>query len=115
MIQYKFNNIYYDFHNDYYCQKLFYSDNELFIYLNHIEENKNVIFNFINVTIANFSFYSQIKETEGFTIDTLYRGRFEAKGKLKELSDDSRGYFYLEFYEGQKIEFWAEYIVLKTE
>ena len=59
LIQYKFNNIYYDFHNDYYCQKLFYSDNELFIYLNHIEENKNVIFNFINVTIANFSFYPQ--------------------------------------------------------
>ena len=59
LIQYKFNNIYYDFHNDYYCQKLSYFDNELFIYLNHIEENKNVIFNFINVTIANFSFYPQ--------------------------------------------------------
>ena len=102
LIQYKFSNIYYDFHNDYYCQKLFYSDNELFIYLNHIKENKNVIFNFINVTIANFSFYPPIKETEGFTIDTLYRGRFETKGKLKELSDDRRGYFYLEFYEGQK-------------
>jgi len=67
------------------------------------------------VFIANFSFYPQIKETEGFTIDTLYRGRFETKGKLKELSDDRRGYFYLEFYEGQKIEFWAEYIVLNTE
>ena len=79
LIQYKFSNIYYDFHNDYYCQKLFYCDNELFIYLNHIEENKNVIFNFINVNI------------------------------------DRRGYFYLEFYEGQKIEFWAEYIVLSEE
>jgi len=31
LIQYKFSNIYYDFHNDYYCQKISYFDNELFI------------------------------------------------------------------------------------
>ena len=42
LIQYKFSNIYYDFHNDYYYQKISYIDNELFIYLNHIEENKNM-------------------------------------------------------------------------
>ena len=67
------------------------------------------------MTIANFSFFATKKETEGFDIDTLYRGRFEMGGKLEEFSNDSRGYFYLELYEGQKIEFWAEYVVLRTE
>ena len=64
---------------------------------------------FTDVNITTIDFFN-LKEVEGLTIDTLYRGRAELDGELIEVSEDGKGYFYLEFYEGQKLEFWAKYI-----
>jgi hypothetical protein len=49
------------------------------------------------------------------TLDTLYRGRVESNGELIEISEDGKSYFYLEFYEGQRIEFWARWLVLEYQ
>ncbi len=50
---------------------------------------------------------------EGFTIDTIYRGKVIVNNTLLETSSEDKVYFYLEFYEAQVMEFWAKYIEIK--
>jgi hypothetical protein len=58
-----------------------------------------------------FDFYETIPT---LTIDNLYKGKAEVEGGLIEFQNN-RGYFYLEFYEGQKIEFWSDGILVDKE
>ncbi len=105
--QYDYNNQYYDFHNDYNCEKLSYTKGLLLIIFKKMVDEAFLSLKFTDVKITTIDFYN-VKEVEGLTIDTLYRGRAELNGELIEVSEDGRGYFYLEFYEGQKMEFWAK-------
>ena len=109
LAQYDYNNRYYDFHNDYNCENLSYSEETLLIILKKMVDGALLSLKFTDVTIVTIAF-SNIKEVEGLTIDTLYRGRAEINGELIEVSEDGRCYFYLEFYEGPKLEFWAKNI-----
>lgn len=47
------------------------------------------------------------KPAEALTLDNFYRGNYEVNGHLIDV-DGVRAYFYLEFYEGPILEFWAE-------
>lgn len=105
--QYDYNNRYYDFHNDYNCEKLSYSDGILFILFKSLIDGIFLSLKFTDVKITTLDFFN-MKEVESLTLDTLYRGRVELNGNLIEVSEDGRGYFYLEFYEGQRLEFWAK-------
>src|SRR5688500_17918871 len=98
LAQHDYNNRYYDFHNDYNCEKISYSEGILLIILKKMVDGVLLSLKFTNVKIATISF-SNVKEVEGLTIDTLYRGRAELNGELIEVSEDGRAYFYLEFYE----------------
>jgi hypothetical protein len=107
LAQYDYDNRYYDFHNDYNCEKIAYSEGTLLIILKKMVDEVLLSLKFTDVKIATIAF-SNVKEVEGLIIDTLYRGRTELNGEVIEVSEDGRGYFYLEFYEGQKLEFWAK-------
>jgi hypothetical protein len=109
LAQYDYNNKYYDFHNDYNHIKMSYSSNILLISFRHFRSGEIVSLKFIDVEIVNIDFFN-VKEVDSLTLDNLYRGRVELNGNLIEASNNGKGYFYLEFYEGQKMEFWAEYI-----
>lgn len=61
---------------------------------------------FHTVTLNRFTFMNTTDEFT-WTLDLLYRGRVEVGGKLIELADDGRGYFYCDFLEGQTVEFWS--------
>jgi hypothetical protein len=111
--QYDFDNQYYDFHNDYSCQKLSYSNGVLSILFKSLLDGVLLSLKFTNVEIAILYFFN-IKEVENLTLDSLYRGRVEFNGNLIESSKYGKGYFYLEFYEGQKLEFWAKYLILES-
>lgn len=63
------------------------------------------------MTFFEFDFTETMKT---LTIDNLYRGKFEIDGALTEF-ENNRGYFYLEFYEGQKIEFWSESLSIEKQ
>lgn len=65
------------------------------------------------VTLNRFLFMNTTDEFT-WTLDLLYRGRVEVGGKLIELSDDGRGYFYAYFLEGQTVEFWASALEVKA-
>ncbi|MDO5615795.1 MAG: hypothetical protein Q4G16_06370 [Cruoricaptor ignavus] len=107
LAQYDYNNNYYDFHNDYSCEKIFYSDSILLIFFKNLIDGFLLSLKFTEVEITTIDFFN-VNEIEGLTLDNLYRGRTQLNGDLIEVSEDGKGYFYLEFYEGQKLEFWAK-------
>jgi hypothetical protein len=111
LIQYEYDNQYYDFHNDYTCNFISISNNKLFFRFKHIKNSSIVHLNFLEVDIVIIEFFNN-KFDQTLIIDTIYRGRYESKGKLMEVSDNGKGYFYAEFDEGQKLEFWAKGIMI---
>jgi hypothetical protein len=110
LAQYNYNNQYYDFHNDYNCEKISYSNGILLILFKKLTNDDVLSLKFSDVTIKLFDFFNEF-----LTLDTLYRGRVESNGELIEISEDGKSYFYLEFYEGQRIEFWARWLVLEHQ
>ena len=93
----------YDFHNNYECYEIMYSNSILKLFLRN--EEGEIIIEFDNVIISEIHTFG---ESNIKTIDNLYRGRFERNGELKEFLDDKYGYFYLNFYDGYDMAFWAE-------
>lgn len=109
--QFDFHNQYFDFHNDYECIKVKLLNDELVVYLRGILDKSCVELNF-QKTLIVLSELAFDDENRVLTIDNLYRGKTEVDGKLIEFNNN-RGYFYLEFYEGEKIEFWSESLTIK--
>ena len=110
--EFDLDNIYYDFHNDFDCIKIILEDNFLSLIFRKIKEEYLISFGFQNVNLIRFDF-GNFSELKNLTIDNLYRGRFEKDGHLSEFSGDGKSYFYLEFYEGPKMELWCESIAVE--
>lgn len=111
--QFDFDKISYDFHNDFDCKKIKFQNNVLILVFRNILNNFLVSLSFdkASLILCEFDFTETI---ETLTIDNLYRGKFEIDGTLMEF-ENGRGYFYLEFYEGLKIEFWSESINIEKK
>jgi hypothetical protein len=101
-----YDDQYYDFHNDYDCQKILFENEEIILVFKNIVSEKILLLKFKGVFIEKMDFFN-VSNIEYLTIDNLYRGKVEIDGSLIDISDNGKAYFYLEFYEGQKIEFWA--------
>lgn len=114
LAQYYYDNRYYDFHNNYSCEKLSYSDEILLILFKSLIGGIFLSLKFTDVKIITLDFFN-VKDVENLTLDNLYRGKFELNRELIEVSEDGKGYFYLEFYEGQKLEFWANGVSIEQE
>lgn len=111
--QYDFESQYYDLHNDFCCVRILLNgDDALVIVFESVIDKSLVMLRFQDVVLEKFEYFNS-QEVENLTIDNLYRGRVEIDGKLKEFSDDGKGYFYLEFDEGQKMEFWSKGLTVK--
>lgn len=109
LTQQDYNHRRFDFHNEFNCEMLKYEEGNLSMLLRSVADDASVQLKFIEVEISSALFFN-IKDAAGLTIDTLYRGRAQVDGGLVEISKEGKGYFYLEFYEGQKFEFWAKYM-----
>lgn len=104
---YDLDGEYYDFHNEYDCINITLgTDKVLLLTFESTLNKKKVQMKFFDVEIKSMIFFNYA-QSQNLTIDNLYRGRFEEQGKLYDFSDDEKGCFYLEFYEGQTIEFWS--------
>lgn len=114
LAQYEYDNQNYDFHNDYSCEKLSYSNGILLILFKSLVGGVLLSLKFTDVKITTLDFFN-VKEVENLTLDNLYRGRVELNGNLIEISEEGNGYFYMEFYEGQKLGFWAKNVDVKQE
>jgi hypothetical protein len=112
LCQYEFDNEYYDLHNDYDCQSVSLKETVLFINFNQEVNGKSISLVFTDVEVKQFDFFN-VLDSKILTIDNVYRGRTEINGELKEFLGE-KGYFYLEFYEGQRLEFWAKSVGIET-
>ncbi|MTI23640.1 hypothetical protein [Fulvivirga kasyanovii] len=106
-----YDNQHYDFHNDFDCTRILFEDETLILFFKKINEDLMLKLCFNKVDIVKTLFFNA-EDVAVLTIDTLYRGRAVVNGELLDLSKDGKGYFYLEFYEGQMMEFWADSIIL---
>lgn len=110
--QFEFGNIYYDFHNDFDCIGISLENKFLILLFKKIIDGSIISFRFENVDLVNFEF-TNFSEFENLTIDNIYRGRFEKNGLLMESNNQQKSYFYLEFDQGSKLEFWSEAILIE--
>lgn len=111
--QFDFDNDSFDFHNDFDCLKVKFQSDILVLIFQNIVSKFLISVSFQKTTLTFFEFdFTELTKT--LTIDNLYRGKYEIDGSLIEFQNN-RGYFYLEFYEGQKIEFWSESISIERE
>ena len=111
--QFYFRDVSFDFHNDFNCEQVIFENHRLCLVFSNTENKSTVSLCFQDTTITycQFDFTAQI---ESLTIDNLYRGRFEIDASLIEFDND-RSYFYLEFCEGPKLEFWCESIRVEMQ
>jgi hypothetical protein len=100
-----------DLHNDFNCGKLKFEGGVFVLEFVHTTNKFNVLLKFHNI-VMTFMEMDFVEKVEFSTIDNIYRGRCQAGDELIEVLD-ARGYFYLEFYDGQKFEFWCESISLE--
>ncbi len=112
--QFDLEDVYYDFHNEFNCTKIYFSDRILFFLFEKISCRFVVKLSFFNVALERFDFCN-FSQMNNLTIDSLYRGRYEKENKLFEFSNSGSSFFYLEFYEGGKIEFWCDEILVENE
>ncbi|CRK84795.1 hypothetical protein [Neobacillus massiliamazoniensis] len=106
LCKYKFDYHYYDLHNDFDCESVSLKDNVLFINFKQEANGKSLSLIFTDVEVKGFDFFN-VSDSKILTIDNVYRGKVEIDGELKEFLGE-KGYFFLEFYEGQRLEFWAK-------
>lgn len=96
-----------DFHNDFDCVKLILKiGGFLILWFKGIKDDEIISFKFSDVLFEQMEFFN-FNKVENLTIDNLYRGKVDRDGELLEFNKEGSGYFYLEFDEGQKMEFWS--------
>lgn len=107
LAQTEYGGTYFDFHNNFDCVKLtLLTGGFLVLYFKNIVNDQIVKLRFMDATIETLEFFN-FDKVENLTIDNLYRGKVEKNGQLIEFGDGDLGYYYLEFDEGQKLEFWS--------
>lgn len=99
---------YWDLHNDFDCVGVELAAGVLNLRFRALAEKTpslNLEFDDAEITVANLS---TDKSFSALTLDNLYRGRFQVDDRLIDVDNRGRGYFYLEFYEGPRLEFWSK-------
>jgi hypothetical protein len=97
----------FDLHNDYECARILFENKTLLLLMKKVESNESLSLFFFEVNLTSVDFFNETK-VENLTLDTLYRGRCLVDTELIDQSLDGKGFFYVEFYEGQKMEFWSK-------
>ena len=113
LCQYDYDYYDYDFHNDYDCENVTLKDDVLFINFKQEANGNSLSLIFSDVELKQFEFFN-VNNSKTLTIDNVYRGRVKIDGELVEYLGE-KGYFYLEFYEGQRLEFWAKSVGIEEK
>jgi hypothetical protein len=96
LAQYDYDNRYYDFHNNYSCEELSYSNGILLFLFKSYIDGTFLSLKFTDVKITALDLFN-VKDVESLTLDNLYRGKFELNGDLIEISEEGNGYSFLFF------------------
>jgi hypothetical protein len=99
------DDIYVDLHNEFDCYSVNYSQKQRQLSLSFKASENNsrkiqqaeLIFKNVSIELMNFKI-GQADDDSQWTIDQIYRGRFEdSKNDLMERSDEGKFYYYIEF------------------
>lgn len=101
---------YIDLHNDYDCHSISYADvsKELYLRFELCEDNErkvDLVFKEVEINKMSFNL-GDLEDVK--TIDSLYRGKYEVEGELREFTDDGKSYYYVEFCSGVSFELFAK-------
>ena len=110
--QYDFGDEFYDFHNEFNCVKIFFEYYTLSFFFKKTKDESIVVLKFFNVSIVKMDLAWDLN-SDSLTIDSIYRGRFEMNRILYEFSDDGKSYFYLEFNDEKKLEFFSNSLIIE--
>jgi uncharacterized protein YpmB len=113
LLEIDIDDVHFDLHNDYDCYSILFSkDHELILSLKSSDKEVKLVF---KDAIVNYMFLNLTDVNKDITtIDNIYRGRYEDSNVLREVTDDSRNYYYIEFYSGYAIEFFARAVFFVT-
>jgi hypothetical protein len=112
----KYGESFFDLHNDYDCTNINYkllSKTISFLFQPSSTEplRKSLCLLFEDATISNCNL-NLMRTSDSFTLDLLYRGRYETEGNLFEISPNGDGYFYIGFIEGDSFEIFSKKVTL---
>ena len=114
------DGFYVDLHNEFKCEFVDFRNHQkeltLSFKLSDKASNKikRVEIVFEDVAIESFIFKDSQEHFGEWTINNIYRGRFEiSKDELNEISKDGRFYYYIDFYQGYSFELFANAVRAK--
>lgn len=90
---------FFDFHNDFDFSGWSYSDRTLIFCFTRPTDDLRVELTFRSVDFLEANFDNS-RDSETLTLDTLYRGRLEIEGALRDVSADGRFCIYFDFIDG---------------
>ena len=98
-----------DLHNSFNCRNIEYAMDKFIFDFSDSESLLRIVFTEVEILKMQLPFKQSF---EGITLDNMYRGRFEVNSQLADLSPDSKGCIYIEFYEGQSLEFLCKAMII---
>ncbi|HZX58837.1 MAG TPA: hypothetical protein VFE54_08930 [Mucilaginibacter sp.] len=109
------HGLYIDLHNEFKCDSIIFQNQKRELVLSFSTEPafkkkaKQVDIIFEDITIELFSMKDDNELPGAWTIDNIYRGRFEIdSGILSDVSNDGRYYYYIDFYQDYSFELFAK-------
>ena len=113
LLEIDIDDAHFDLHNDYDCYSILFSkDHDFTLSLKSSDEEVKLVFKDSTMNYMSLNLTDVNKDIT--TIDSIYRGRYEDGNVLREVTDDSRSYYYIEFYSGYTIEFFARAVFFVT-
>jgi hypothetical protein len=112
LVQLEYEGTYYDFHNGHDCENILYEKSQLTLVFKNKLNNTIIHYRFLDVIITKMFFFN-VENTSGLTLISLYRGRTEVNNELVDSLNGELSYMYLEFDEGQNLEFWSSYLEIQ--
>lgn len=111
LLEFKWGDRVIDLHNDLQVCKVTFLQDILILYWYEEKSSSTFLLTCLNTKIVRWEI--SLKVDESGILDQLYRGRYIINGTAVENDEIGRGYFYLTFTDGFRIEFLCSSLVFE--
>lgn len=109
-----------DLHNEFKCDSINFKNQKTELILSFMIEPKfarkvnRIDIVFEDVRLESFFLKKDNESPDEWTINNIYRGRFQKEEDVLELSNDGRSYYYIDFYQDYSFELFARDVTAKV-